>query len=101
MCSENVEVPAVEVKPEKPPRVIKSIKCWSESKQKYYYKAQPAYYREFYHKKKAPQVCQYCLAVVNSSLSHHQNGIKCKLQQQVKELEDKVKSLDLNEVSTD
>ena len=45
MSSENVEVPVVDAKPEKPPRVIKSIKCWSESKQIYFYTAQPAYYR--------------------------------------------------------
>ena len=31
MSSEIVEVPVVEVKPVKPPRVIKSMKCWSEN----------------------------------------------------------------------
>ena len=98
MCSENVEVPVVEVTPEKPPRVIKSIKCWSENKQKYYYKAQPAYYRDFYHKKKEPQVCQYCLTVVNGQLQHHQKGVKCRMRQQVMELENKINSLNLNEI---
>ena len=33
MSSENVEIPVVESKPEKPPRVIKSRKLWSENKQ--------------------------------------------------------------------
>ena len=98
MSCEDVEIPIAEVKP---PRVIKSRKLWSENKQKYYYKSPPEYYREFYHKNKAPIVCQYCLAVVNSQLLHHQRGVKCRLQQQLKLLEDKVKSLDIIEESTD
>ena len=51
MSSEEVEIPVVETKPEKPPRVIKSRKLWSENKQTFYYKSPPEYYREFYHKK--------------------------------------------------
>ena len=101
MSSETVEVPVVEAIPVKPPRVIKSRNIWPEKKRKKYHKSQPEYYREFYHKKKAPQVCQFCLAVVNSQLLHHQRGVKCGLQQQVNLLEDKVHSLDLNEESTD
>ena len=51
--------------------------------------------------KKDQIVCQFCLAVVNSQLLHHQRGVKCRLQQQVNLLEEKVNSLDLNEDPTD
>jgi hypothetical protein len=84
MSSENVELPVVEGKPVKPPRVLKSMKVWSENKQKYYYRSSSEYYKEFYHKSKHEIVCQYCFAVVNSQLLHHQRGVKCKLQQQDK-----------------
>ena len=96
MPSGNVEVPVVDVKPERPPRVIKSRKVWSEGKHDYFYKVQPPYYKEFYRKNKCEQVRRYCYAVVNSSLSHHQRGVKCRLQ-----LEDKVNSLSNKEESTD
>ena len=46
-----VEIPVVESKPEKPPRVIKSRKLWSENKQTNYYKSPPEYYRDDYLRK--------------------------------------------------
>ena len=45
MSCEEVEIPFVETKPEKPPRVIKSTKLWSENKQQFNYKSPPEYYR--------------------------------------------------------
>ena len=90
MSSENVELPVVEEKPVKPPRVLKSRKVWSENKQEYYYRSSSEYHKQFYHKSKHEIVCQYCLAVVNSQLLHHQRGVNCKLQQQLKSVQNKI-----------
>jgi len=107
---EEIHTPDVEMKPvkrgrpkkadtpekaEKPPKILKNIKIWSESKQKYWYKAPPEYYREYYHRKKKEVKCEHCGAVITSQLSHHLSGQKCTLIRKLNELKAKIDNISI------
>ena len=91
------EMKTCKTKAEKPPRVLKTIKCWSENKQKWFYKASPEYYRQFYHKKKCEQTCSHCGSVITSQLSHHLAGKKCTMQREMNALKDQLSKLTINQ----
>ena len=101
--ADNSEIVPKSVKPErtsksakakKPPRIPKNIKVWCERTQKYYYKAKPEYYREYYHKTKKETVCPHCGSVINSQFSHHLETKKCTTIRRMKELETKLVELE-------
>lgn len=101
--ADNTEIVPKPVKPErasksakakKPPRIPKNTKVWCERTQKYYYKAKPEYYREYYHKTKKQTVCPHCEAVINSQFSHHLETKKCTAIRKMKELEAKLAELE-------
>ena len=100
MSDEHVEEvvakPVKERKPRKQKKPPKNQKIWCERTQKFYYKAPPEYYRQFYHKNKCEKTCEHCGAVVLSQMSHHLNGNKCKAARKVKELEARIAELEGN-----
>ena len=70
-----------EVLPPPPPaRVPRSIKTWSENKQKYFYKPlDPAYTMQHYYKHKRNMECAICSSVVTTQMHKHVKSRRCLL----------------------
>jgi hypothetical protein len=70
-----------EVLPPPPPvRVPRSIKTWSENKQKYFYKPlDPEYTMRHYYKHKRSMECTICSSVVTTQMHKHIKTRRCLL----------------------
>ncbi len=63
-----------------PPRVLTSIKRWSENKQRYFYKPKdPDYAKNHYWKTKHDMQCTVCGATVTTAMHRHQKSLMCLL----------------------
>lgn len=82
---------------EKPKRLLKNEKVWSEEKQKYFYRAPASYYREYYHRTKHEKVCNICGATVTSQMWTHQRGLKCRMIKELNELKQKVETIKIED----
>ncbi len=65
---------------EPPPRVLISIKRWSENKQRYFYKPKdPDYAKNHYWKTKHDMQCTVCGAIVTTAMYRHVKSLRCLL----------------------
>jgi hypothetical protein len=63
-----------------PPRVLTSIKRWSENKQRYFYKPKdPDYAKNHYWKHKHDMQCLVCGAIVTTAMYRHVKSLRCLL----------------------
>ncbi len=63
-----------------PPRVLTSIKRWSENKQRYFYKPKdPDYAKNHYWKTKHDMQCTICGAIVTTAMHRHLKSLRCVL----------------------
>ena len=63
-----------------PPRVLTSIKRWSENKQRYFYKPKdPDYAKNHYWKTKHDMQCTVCGAIVTTAMYRHVQSLRCLL----------------------
>jgi hypothetical protein len=63
-----------------PPRVLTSIKRWSENKQRYFYKPKdPDYAKNHYWKHKHDMQCTVCGAIVTTAMYRHVKSLRCLL----------------------
>ncbi len=61
-----------------PPRVLTSIKRWSENKQRYFYKPKdPDYAKNHYWKHKHDMQCLVCGAIVTTAMYRHVKSLRC------------------------
>ena len=62
------------------PRVLVSIKKWSENKQRYFYKPKdPDYAKNHYWKHKHDMQCLVCGAIVTTAMYRHVKSLRCLL----------------------
>ncbi len=60
------------------PRVLVSIKRWSENKQRYFYKPKdPDYAKKHYWKHKHDMQCTTCGAIVSTAMYRHVKSLRC------------------------
>jgi hypothetical protein len=60
------------------PRVLVSIKRWSENKQRYFYKPKdPDYAKKHYWKHKHDMQCTTCGAIVSTAMHRHVKSLRC------------------------
>ncbi len=63
-----------------PPRVLTSIKRWSENKHGYFYKPKdPDYAKNHYWKTKHDMQCTVCGAIVTTAMYRHVKSLRCLL----------------------
>ena len=76
---ETVETIEGENRPAPPqPRVPRSLKTWSENKQKFFYKPlDPAYTMRHYYKHKRNMECSICGSVVTTQMHKHIKSRRC------------------------
>lgn len=73
----------------------KSIKVWSDTLQRYYYKSKdPEYYNNYFHKTKHPMTCEVCGKTVSCQMYSHLKSNKCQLKRKDMELEKLKKELE-------
>ncbi len=60
------------------PRILVSIKRWSENKQRYFYKPKdPDYAKKHYWKHKHDMQCTTCGAIVSTAMYRHVKSLRC------------------------
>jgi hypothetical protein len=80
--SQNIEAEKEKTLPHSPPppRVLTSIKRWSENKQRYFYKPKdPDYAKNHYWKHKHDMQCTVCGAIVTTAMHRHLKSLRCLL----------------------
>ena len=81
-----MENPSEASKPADKP--IKSIKVWSETQQRFYYKSKdPNYYNDYFHKTKHPMTCGFCGKTITCQMYSHLKSKKCVMKRQELEIE--------------
>ena len=69
-------------------KVRKSIKVWSETQQRFYYKSKdPNYYNDYFHKTKHPMTCEFCGKTITCQMYSHLKSKKCLMKRQELEIE--------------
>jgi hypothetical protein len=64
--------------PTSTPRILVSIKRWSENKQRYFYKPKdPEYAKKHYWKHKHDMECTTCGAIVTTAMHRHVKSLRC------------------------